>query len=696
MKRICQLLLLVSSLQMYAQQNSSGSLRQKAITLCRFLEKNHYEPVTWNDSSSALLYKKWIEQLDEEKLFLTRADMALLDPFKTKLDDELSGKGWDFFNRSTALYKTGLQRADSLVQALLSKPFDLSKPDDIHWPGSNYALNNSDLALRWHKFLKWRVLENIASRAKDGNKPLTEIPQADFAKMESEAREKVLKKERYFISNQLKTPAMFSEEMADKFLNTLSGCYDPHTNYMNIGRKKEFDAMVTASEFSAGFELEKNEKGEKAISYLQPGGSAWRSGQLHTGDQLLKLKSGGVEKNINDIEDDDELKKMLTGTSQSDLEVTVRTAAGEEKTVKLSKEKITAEEGIVKSYVLHGSKNIGYINLPGFYSREDDLIEDERDLKYDGCANDVSKEIVKLKKDTIAGLILDFRNNGGGSMWEAIQLAGIFIDIGPVASSKDKDGKVQFLKDPNRGTIYDGPLLVLINGASASASEFVSAVLQDYNRAIVVGGNSYGKGTAQVVLPLDTLEPSPTKTYTDFVKVTQDKFYRVNGSTTQWKGVTPDIDLPDLYSDEFYKERSNSSALRPDNSKAGLFQALPVLPVEPLKMKSGQRISADPYFKNIIDLTRWMKEYRTGRIIPLQWDTYSAHYARIMNMFNKLNQENELPDARFQVTNNGFDKQRIDASTSRSKDINNTYLRHVTKDMVLREAYSIMLDWVAQ
>ena len=168
--------------------------------------------------------------------------------------------------------------------------------------------------------------------------------------------------------------------------------------------------------------------------------------------------------------------------------MTVKTAAGEIKTVKLSKEKMNDEESVVKSYVLHGNKNVGYINLPGFYSRESESIKEEKDIKYDGCANDVSKEIVKLKKDTIAGLILDLRYNGGGSMWEAMQLAGIFIDIGPVASVKDKEGKVHFLKDPNRGTIYDGPLIVLINGGSASASEFVSAVLQDYNRALIVGG----------------------------------------------------------------------------------------------------------------------------------------------------------------------------------------------------------------
>ncbi len=696
MKRICQLLLLVSSLYVHAQQTDPGALKQKAFTLCRFLEKNHYQPLTWNDSSSAMLFTKWMDELDEEKIFLTQADMAILTPFKTKLDEELAGKGWEFFNRSTALYKTGLLRADSLVQALLANPFDFSKPDDIAWPCTSYALNNADFALRWQKMMKWRVLENIASAVKVDAKPLKEIIPAEFSKLEKEAREKVLKKERYYISNRLKTPQRFAEDMSEEYLNSIAWCYDPHTNYMNTGRKKEFDALVSASEYSAGFELEKNEKGDKAISYLQPGGSAWRSGQLHTGDLLLKVKSNGVEKIVADIDDDDELEDMLGGTSQAELEVTVRTAAGEEKTVKLSKEKITAEESVVKSYVLRGAKNIGYINLPGFYSREDESATDESQLKYDGCANDVSKEIVKLKRDTITGLILDLRNNGGGSMWEAMQLAGIFIDIGPVASSKDKEGKVHFLKDPNRGTIYDGPLLVLINGASASASEFVSAVLQDYHRAIVVGGTSYGKGTAQVVLPMDTLAPSASKAYTDFVKVTQDKFYRVDGSTTQWKGVIPDIELPDLYADESYKERFNASALRPDNSKTGIYQALAPLPIEALKIKSEQRIAGDAYFKNINDLARWMKEYRTGRVIPLQWNSYAVHYARIMEMFKKLNREEQPGDGPFAAVNNGFDKKKFEVSTSHSRDINNSYLQQVTKDRVLREAYLVMLDWPGQ
>jgi carboxyl-terminal processing protease len=620
--------------------------------------------------------------------------MAVLETYKTKLDDEMNGKGWGFYDRSVAMYQTVLKRTDSLLKVLLAKPFDFTKPDNVNWPFTTYAVSVAELSQRWQRFLKWRVLENIADKLSDGGKTIAETLPADFTQLEKDAREKAKKQEGSFINNLLKTPEEFKADMENDYLNTITWCYDPHTSYMSIKQKKEFDTEMSASEFSAGFELEENDKGDLVISFLQPGGSAWRSGQLHTGDQLVKIKSGGIEKEIVETDDEDELENMLGGTSAADLEITVKTAAGELKTVKLRKEKIDSEDDIVKSYVLQGNKNIGYINLPGFYSREDASEGNKKEIKYDGCANDVSKEIVKLRKDTIAGLILDLRFNGGGSMWEAMQLAGIFIDIGPVASVKDKTGKVSFLKDPNRGTIYDGPLMVLINGGSASASEFVSAVLQDYNRALIVGGTTYGKGTAQVVLPMDTLPFSKNKNYEEFVKVTEEKFYRVNGSTTQWKGVVPDIELPDVYADDSYKEKANASALLPDNSRTGIYQSAAALPVQPLKIKSEQRVLNDAHFKAISNFSGWLKSYKAGRTIPLQWNSYAAHYKKTLEMFKDLGKDTEVENAGLMVRNNGFDGQRINVSTEHSKEINEVYIKQVRKDITLAEAYKIMMDWI--
>ena len=695
MKNIFFAIFMLSYFFSNAQQKT---IHQKEIILKRFLEQNHYKPLIWNDSSSLLLYNKWIKELDDEKLFFTQKDMALLEPYKFKLDDELLSKdalpGVSFFSLSASLLQTRLQKTDSIIKLVTSKPIDFSKPDYITWPCNDFAVNEQDAAQRWQKYIKWQVLEFIADKLTEDEKTISEVLPADFSKMEIAARIKVKFTEQSYIKNLLQNPKNFSSNKEDDYLDAIAWCYDPHTSYMSIKAKKEFDAQVSATEFSSGLDLEENEKGDVAISYLQPGGSAWRSGQLHTGDVIVKVNENGSEKKVSDISEE-ELTGILSGNNEGAVDVTVKTAAGEVKTVKLSKEKISNEESVVKSYVLHGAKNIGYINLPGFYSRELEAPKDEKDITYDGCANDVSKEVVKLKKDTIAGLILDLRYNGGGSMWEAMQLAGIFIDIGPVASVKEKDGKVHFLKDPNRGTIYDGPLMVLTNGGSASASEFVSAVLQDYNRALIVGGNTYGKGTAQIVLPMDTNKVTDNKVYEDFVKVTEEKFYRVNGSTTQWKGVIPDISLPDMYADDSFKEKANASALQPDNSKTGMYQTLPVLPVSVLRTKSEERTSSDVYFKAIDEFTKWIKQYNSGRIIPLQWPTYAVHYKKSMDMF-KLIKDEEKSTSSITVSNNAFDRQRINLSTDKSKEVNDTYLEQVQKDKYINEAFKIMMDWIGK
>lgn len=688
-------LLLLAAFCSKAQPGATDSLRNKALTLRRFLEQQHYQPVRWNDTTSRLLYNKWIKELDEEKIFLTQQDLNLLEPYQQKLDDELLGKGWEFYARSVAIYRKALQRSDSIIRQIMAKPLNFTLPDKLEWPAAFFAANTKELTGRWEKYLKEDVLSAIINKMNgEEKKPLAEPP-ADFAQRESIAREKVKRRELLYVQRLLKTPALFARDLSDKYLDCIAWCYDPHTNYMNQRSKNAFESEVSAIEYSAGLEINENEKGDKTIGYLQPGGSAWRSGQLHKGDQLVKVKSDGVEKNVADMESSDELNEMLGGSSQSDLELTVVTNAGETKTVKLAKEKISDEEGIVKSYVISGTKNIGYINLPGFYSREEEGTQNIADLTYDGCANDVSKEIVKLRQDSISGLILDLRYNGGGSMWEAMQLAGIFIDYGPVASAKDKTGKVHFLKDPNRGTIYDGPLIVLVNGASASASEFLSAALQDYNRALVVGGVTYGKGTAQTVLPMDTVSVERKGDYEDFVKVTQEKFYRVNGTTTQWKGVLPDIELPDEFADETFKEKSNASALLPDNSKTGIYQALPALPVAALQAKSAGRVNADPYFKTITEVSRMIREYRTGTVVPLQWKDYVARQQKLITTFGTIETDTGGPRL-LKVLNNKFDASLISLSTHRHQEVNQSYLEKISRDAVLKEACEIMLDWISK
>ena len=602
----------------------------------------------------------------------------------------MKGKGWAFFNESVSLYKMRLQKADSIIKSFLSKPVDCSKTENFIWPPLGFAGSEIELAQRWQKYLKWRLMAVIAEQVEDSLKDAAKTP-INFKELELAAREKLKKNEHRYISNLISTPENFVSGLQDNYLNCIAWCYDPHSSYMNLKEKKEFETEMSASEFSAGIGLDENDKGESTIDFLQPGGSAWRSGQLHKGDVITKVKINGQEKSVAEMEED-ELDDMLNSKEESDLSLTVKTPAGESKTVKLHKEKVVNEESVVKSYVIQGKKNIGYISLPGFYSREE---EGAKEINYNGCANDVSKEIVKLKKDSIAGLVLDVRFNGGGSMWEAMQLAGIFIDIGPVASVKDKDGKVYFLKDPNRGTIYDGPMIVLINGASASASEFLSAALQDYNRAVIMGDKTYGKGTAQIVMPMDTNKVDISKQYEDFVKVTQKKFYRVNGGTTQWAGVQPDIELPGVFASDKYKEKANASALLPDKSKVGVFEKLPPLPLASLADKSAKRVAVSAHYKAVNNLIQWQAQYEKGRTIPLQWNNYYAQYLDAKKMFKQVGGDSSV-NTGLLISNNHFDTERILQSTERSKEINAVYLEQLKTDQGIFQAYQVFMDWLGQ
>jgi len=684
MKIIPCLLLFILPLYVFPQK----TLREKALLLKRFLEQQHYQPVKWDDSAAVLLYNKWMNTLDHEKLFFIDADMAILEPFKTKLDDEMNGKEWGFFYKSLGLYKKRLLMLDSIINTLLSKPLDFSKPDNMVWPFETFAANEQELMQRWQKYLKWELLRKVAETVADttGNIEL-KLP-TNFATLETAKRLLIKKAERAYVANKLSTLQI---KLEDAYLDDIAWCYDPHTNYMNLAAKTNFETTLSASELSTGMDFEENDKGDIEIDYLKPGGSAWRSGKINKGDIVTKLKIDNVEKDIKEL-DAGTIDEYLNGSSQKGMDITVRTTAGETKTVKLVKERVTNDESIVKSFILGGNQHIGYIHLPGFYSHENEAARQEKDFTLDGCANDVSKEIIKLKKDSIQGIILDLRNNGGGSMWEAMQLAGIFIDIGPVASVKDKDGKIHFLKDPNRGSIYDGPLLVLVNGASASASEFLSATLQDYKRALIVGGTTYGKGTAQVVLPMDTTA-TPPEHATDFVKVTGSKFYRVSGSTTQWKGVEPDIALPDLYDDDSYKEKANESALQPDNTKAGMYHALSLPPLANLAQKSKARVEKSPYFSAVSNFTTWYKGNKNNRVVPLQWPGYAAAWMATTQRFKEI--EGPVPNAgSITVANNKFDWQRIAQSAETSKEINEAYIDHIKTDETISEGYFILMDWI--
>jgi carboxyl-terminal processing protease len=439
-----------------------------------------------------------------------------------------------------------------------------------------------------------------------------------------------------------------------------------------------------------GFSLTEGEDGKPEIGHLQPGSPAYLSGQVNEGDRILGIKWDNKESI--DVSDAGlrELNEMLSESGGDKVNITVRKVDGTTKQVTLHKEKMAVEDednNKVKGFLLKGARIVGYISLPDFYSDWED------NSGVNGCANDVGKEIIKLKKENIQGLIIDLRYNGGGSLKEAVELTGIFIDAGPVAQLKERETKISTLKDVNRGTIYDGPLVILVNGNTASASELVAGSLQDYNRALIVGSPTYGKATGQIVLPLDTTVN--IKTYNgksqaeSYIKLTTFKIYRVDGTTAQIKGVIPNIILPEA-ADANQKDREanekfalNASPIDPNKYYT------PLQPIDVVNPQNAarQELDSSAYFKATREYVQKMKTTFQKKNVSLLVDDF----------LKQNNGASEPPDFDdypvktpiYSVANHAFEERRI-GNNKNLKDANEEFRANVADDPYVRIGYQVV------
>lgn len=468
----------------------------------------------------------------------------------------------------------------------------------------------------------------------------------------------------------LNHPSGYENYVASIYCDVIANLFDPHTEYMPLEEKQDFETSLDKQGYYFGFSLEENDNGGTEIGRLVPGSPAWKCGDLNKGDLVTRIGWKGKETvDVSGLRAS-EISELLNTADTAELHLTVKKQDGIEKTISLTRAKIDNEENNVRGYLLKGNISVGYIYLPDFYTAHES--------GNGSCANDVAKEIVKLKKENIAGLILDIRYNGGGSLQEALDMAGIFIDAGPLVMMKDKNGKIISLKDPNRGTIYDGPMTLLVNGQSASASELLGAVLQDYHRAVIVGSTTFGKGSAQIILPVDTNTTSPfssRNTEYGYVKVTTSKFYRVTGRTTQHAGVTPDVVLPDIFDGLNYHESALPSALTADTiNKNNYYTPLAGLPLATLAAKSKSRVAVDSNFVLIKKYSALLKE---GKDADGTMDFSSLRKATTA----------------YAVTVNAFDSAML-KSDAYHEDLTNQWIEKISSDKYVEEAYHILNDLI--
>lgn len=648
------------------------------------LNSGHYNPLAFDDAFSEKAYKLYLQRLDPGKKFLLQADVNELSVYNHNIDEQITKGSFEFFEKSYSIITQRISECQAYYKDILSKPFDFEADESFETDPDklNYCASSADLKEVWRKFLKYQVLIRLAEMMDTQEKALekkdTAYKEKTPVQMEEEARKKVLKSNDELFVRYAKFDR--GDRMAS-YLNALCNVYDPHTEFFAPADKANFDIGMSGQLEGIGAQLQEKD-GQIKVSNIVPGSASWRQGQLKAGDIILKVAQGASDPvDVTDMKLDD-VVKIVRGKKGTEVRLTVKKVDGSIIVIPIIRDIVVLEETYAQSALIETKKKIGYIRLPGFYN----------DFKGGrNCSDDIKKELEKLKAEGAQGVILDLRDNGGGSLQDVINIAGFFITKGPVVQVKQKSYPAMAYSDKDPGIVFDGPLMVMINENSASASEIMAAAIQDYKRGIIIGSNSFGKGTVQqfmdldeYVLPqFDSLKPLGS------VKLTIQKFYRINGGTTQLKGVAPDISLPDLYRYLGYGEKELEFPLPNDGVKAANYDRWnKKIDIDKLEKSSKSRVEKSEYFQFIEQTAKELKNDRDNSQVSLNLKKYRAESKQRKEEGKMLEElQKEITD--MTVNNLQADLKNIQSDTVKTAK-NTAWLKTLKKDHYLYESMKVM------
>ncbi|MEZ4827382.1 MAG: carboxy terminal-processing peptidase [Bacteroidia bacterium] len=667
----------------------------KAAVLIRLMmqgmEYYHYQPPKINDDFSQHVFDLYLKNLDYSKRFLTQRDVENLKKYREQIDEELKEGSFEFFDMTVNLFDKRVMEAKKYTEEILSQPFDFTQEEylETDYEKLGFASNEAEIKDRWRKTLKYQTLSRLVTLLENQEKAASGQEGAEsktFAQLEEEARMKVLKnQEQTFHRIERITIA---DRRAD-FINSVANVYDPYTGYFPPKDKEDFDMDISGKMEGIGAQLRETDGFIKVVAIV-PGSASARQGQLEVNDVILKVAQADQEPvDVVDM-DIDEAIKMIRGKKDTEVRLTVRKADGSEMVIPIIRDIVVLEETYAKSAVLQSEKNkknVGYIYLPKFYVDFDDP-------QGRHCSEDIALEIEKLKKDNIKGLIIDLRNNGGGSLPDVIDMAGLFINKGPVVQVKARGGAPQVKSDKDPAIQWDGPLLILVNSLSASASEILAAAVQDYDRGIIVGTTTFGKGTVQSFFSLDNMVQgsSDLKPLGD-MKLTTQKFYRINGGATQHKGVVPDIVLPDEYSFVEYGERDQDFSMPWDEIAPVNYQKWPDpvgAKMETLRKASEKRVAESETFRLVKENAERLKKNQDQEFYPLNIDAFRAERKRL-NDEAALFKDIKKPISEMTVSYSTADLSFINQDTVRANRFK-TFKENLGKDPYVFESLNIIRD----
>ena len=661
------------------------------------LEEGHYSPKKIDDSFSRDVFKKFIEDLDGDKNVLLQSDVDGFKKYENMVDDEIHGAPIESFYAVNTVYLKRQAEMPELYKKILSKPFDFTLNETVDMDSKNRSFPKSEEEryelLR--KQVKYMVLEKFvfAQDDREKNKGKKDFVVKADSTLEREAREQVGKTlDRYIATRKNRET---NDENFSTFVNAITTTMDPHTTYFPPIDLRTFNESMKGSFFGIGAQL-KDEDGKIKIASLVTGGPAWKGGELKENDEIIKVGEGNATPvDVTGYAVTDAVKLIRGAKKGSEVKLTVKKVDGTTRVISLLRDDIKLDDVFAKSAIINGDKKIGYIYLPEFYA-------DFENKDGSRCAEDVAKELVKLKAENVEGVVLDLRGNGGGSLWDVVQMVGLFIENGPVVQVKGRGDKARVLDDPDKGTVlYNGPLTVLVDETSASASEIFAAAIQDYKRGIVIGSTStYGKGTVQRNIPLNPQSENSLfnngKEAEDLgtVKLTLQKFYRINGGATQLRGVEPDVVLPDRLEYLKFREKDNTNALVWDEIKDAPYkQWTSTYSTDAVISSSTQDVNSNTTFNKIKTNVQWL-EKNYDRAYSLNLEQFRKDQKALRDVVKQIEEAYKLPKA-MDIKNLAADASSISSSKEKTER-NKAWIKARSEDIYIDESVKILTKMITQ
>lgn len=683
------LFLLVSSISFANPTDNKNPDPEKDKVLISVLNymltRGHYVQKELNDEFSEMVFNNFIDGLDPSKRYFTKNDLKEFSKYKFQIDNQLKESDIAFYSLVYGRFLDKIKNAKNYYGAILKKPFNYKKDEiiDLDYKKIAYASSEKELLNFWRKQLKLQTIDRIQEQEnldEEKFKKDKSYKKRSFSVLEKKARAEVMTsmENLYIRIDELEHRDWFST-----FLNSIVAAFGPHTTYMPPNIKESFDQDMSGKLEGIGARLQK--KGIYThIVELVSGGPAWKQGELEEGDIILKVAQENKEPlDIVGMRLDDAIK-FIKGPKDTKVLLTVKKKIdGTTQVITITRDIVQLDETFVKSSVVEkDGKKYGVIDLPKFYISFDDR-------NFRDSAKDMEKEIERLKEENVEGLLIDLRNNGGGSLDTAIKIAGLFVDKGPVVQIKYRNEAPVVREDIDPKIQWTGSLVLLVNELSASASEIFAAAMQDYNRAVILGGNqTYGKGTVQNILPINKFYPNYDQDL-GYLKMTIQKFYRINGGSTQVEGVYSDIAMPTRFSYMKYGERDLEGALPWDKvPQASYTQVNSYSNFSDVVTTSIERINKDPKFQLIDEYAKWLKKEQDDSSYSLNYKQYQKElklreeFAKKFKSVFKYQSGLAFNSPSYEIP---LFKENIDLKEKR-----NAWHKNLSKDLYISEALNVL------